>query len=111
MKINHIYIKHPNLGEIIIHGEISKEIEEQIGDVTNDYSKTPIYYHAQITKNENETFNIKDFRVIKPEGLNIGTMNNSKGNKTFITVITNKKAGNEITIYPSAVLSVEYNFG
>lgn len=109
MKVNQIHIKHPILGEIIVNGSIEKKISEQIGDISEDYSKYPEYYYSEITKNEDGTFFLQKFGIIKPEGLNVGWMDNSKGQKNFITVVTNRKAGDDIMIYPSAVMSVVYN--
>jgi len=108
MEVKQIHIKHPALGEIIVNGLIEKEINEQIGDISDDFSKYPQYYHAKISKNEDGTFYIQNFGVIKPEGINVGFMDNSKGSKTFVTIITNRKAGDDIMIYPSAIMSVTY---
>jgi len=106
MKVNQIHIKHPILGEIIVNGAIDKEISEKIGDILEDYSKYPEYYYADITKNEDGTFYLQKFCVIKPESINVGWMDNSKGQKNFITVVTNRNISDDIMIYPSAILSV-----
>ena len=108
MKVKQIQIKHPSLGEIVVNSGIEKDIAEQIGDICSDYSNEPLYYCANISKNEDETFSLKNLHVIRPEGIHIGWMKNSKGEKNFITVVTNKKAADDITVYPSAVLSVIY---
>lgn len=108
MKVSQIHIKHPVLGEIVVNGTIKKKINEQIGDVTEDFSREPNYYYADITKNDDGTFFLERFGIIKPVSYNIGWMDNSKGIKNFIQVISNVKAGDDIMIYPSAVLSVTY---
>lgn len=108
VKVKQIEINHPSFGNIIINSVIPEEIMQKIGDVTGDYSKSPVFYYSSIIKNEDGTFCIKNLMVIKPESVNVGWMENSKGNKTFITVIVNRKAGDNIVIYPRSILSVIY---
>ena len=101
-----LHIKHSTLGEILIHSEVEKGMNEKIGTVTDDYSKYPQYYHAKIEKNEDGTFSIEDLRIIQPETINVGMMKTSTGGKSFITVITNRLVEEGVTVvYPSAVLS------
>lgn len=107
-EVDNIYIHHKTFGDIVIHGHISKEVNEQIGNVVEDYIKRDIYYHCKITVNEDGTFNLRPIYVIKPESIIIGWMDNSKGNKNFITVMTNRKVSEQITIYPQSILSVTY---
>jgi len=109
MKVKQITIKHPELGEISINGSIEESIQDKIGDVTNDYSNELLFYHAEIQENNNQIFSIKNLNVIKPESINVGWMENKKGHKNFITIITNRKISEDINIYPLAVLSVIYN--
>lgn len=109
MKVNKIQIRHYKLGDIIINSEIEKNINEQIGNIVSDYSKYPKYFHAKIVENENGTFNISNINVITPETINVGMMYNSKGNKSFITVITNKNVSEDIIVYPLGIISVTYN--
>tara|TARA_R110000824_G_scaffold187984_3_gene369285 strand:+ start:1425 stop:1760 length:336 start_codon:yes stop_codon:yes gene_type:complete len=109
MNIKIIQIKHHELGVIKISTSITKEIEESIGDTTFDYRTEPILYLADIEKLKDNTFSFVNFRVIIPKTVNIGYMNNSKGNKNFITVIKNISAGDAFTAYPSAILTVIYN--
>jgi len=109
MKTKQINIKHPKLGEIEIYSEIPNNILQRIGDVTFDYSKELLFYHADITKNNDGTFDIKNLSVIMPESINVGHMDNKKGCKNFITVITNRRISKDITVYPSSILSVIYN--
>lgn len=106
MNVKQINIKHPILGDIAIYSTIPDNIQQKIGDVVLDYSKTPLLYHSKIVPNDDNTFSIIDLMVIKPEAINIGHMNNSKGIKNFITVITNKIVCDDVCIYPSAIMSV-----
>lgn len=107
-EVDNIYIHDEMLGCILIHGRILKEVNEQIGNVVEDYLKHDIYYHSKITANEDGTFNLGSIYAIKPESIIVGWMDNSKGNKNFITVITNRKVSEQITIYPQSILSVTY---
>jgi len=108
MEINQIQIKHPILGEILINTSIYDFIHERIGDVIPDYSKELEYYHAEVKTEDKEKFTIKNLYRISPEAINVGFMQNKKGNKNFITVITNRKASEDLDIYSSSVLSVAY---
>lgn len=109
MKVKQISIKHPEQGEIQIHTSIPKDIGETIGDVVSDYSKGCPFYHAKVVKNEDETFSIDNLKVIKPDSVRVGWMENSKGKKTFITVVKNIPLGDNVVIYPNGVISVGYN--
>lgn len=109
MKVKQISIKHPELGDIEINSTIQKQVADKIGDVAEDYTRECLFYYSDINKNEDGTFDINKLMVIQPERLDVGWMNNSKGNKGFITVITNRVAGDDITIYPNAIMSVIYN--
>jgi len=107
--IKEININHPDYGVIEISTSIPNDINELIGDVVGDCDKLPHLYHANVVKNEEGNFDISQLKVIKPEGVNVGWMQNSKGSKNFITVIKNTHVGDDITIYPSGVISVKYN--
>lgn len=107
-KVKQITFKHPQLGIIEVNSTIPKEIMEQIGDVTDDYAKEPVFYYAAISKEDGGIFSVKRFGVIKPEGIVVGWMENQKGHKSFITVITNRDAGDNIQVYPAAIMSVVY---
>lgn len=109
MKVKQIQINHPQLGQIVVNSSIEKEINELIGTVTDDYSKYPKYYHADIYKNEDGTFKIENLNIITPESINVGMMKTQGGCKSFVTLITNKKASADIVVYPSGVISVLYN--
>ncbi len=109
MKVKKLKIEHSELGLMEVNTEIPKEVKEIVGDVASDYSKYPCFYHADITKTQDGNFEIKNLMVIKPDGVNVGWMENSKGNKNFITVIKNMKVGDDITVYPKGVISVIYN--
>jgi len=109
MKVKKLKIDYSGLGTIEIHTEIPKEMKEAVGDISSDYSKYPCFYHANITKTEDGTFEIQNLMVIKPDTVNVGWMENSKGNKNFITVIKNMQVGDDITVYPKGVVSVVYN--
>jgi hypothetical protein len=104
-KIKKIEFKHPELGIIIVNSEIEKEVSEKIGDVINDNSKF-CYYHGKILKNEDGTFTIPKLLIIENEFIDVGMMNNSKGIKNYLNIITNKKCFDGIVIYPSAINSV-----
>jgi hypothetical protein len=109
MKVKQISIKHTELGEIQIYSEIPNHIQQQIGDVVRDYSKGILFYHAEIEKNDDGTFKIMNLSVVRNECIIIGYMNNDKGVKNFITVVTNKKISDDFVVYPIAILSVIYN--
>lgn len=109
MKVKKIKIDYSGLGLIEVNTEIPKEIKEIVGDVTIDHTKQPCFYHANITKTQDGNFQINNLMVIKPESVNVGWMQNSKGNKNFITVIKNIKVDDNITVYPKGVISVVYN--
>lgn len=109
MKVKQIQINHPQLGQIVINSEVEKEINELIGTITNDYSKYPKYYHADIYKNKDGTFKIENLKIITPETINVGMMKTQYGCKSFVTLITNKNASSDIIVYPSGVISVSYN--
>tara|TARA_R110000796_G_scaffold73774_3_gene165754 strand:- start:1655 stop:2002 length:348 start_codon:yes stop_codon:yes gene_type:complete len=108
MNIETVQIKHHELGVIKIRKSIPKDIEETIGDITFDGLRNPIIYHADIEKLKDNCFSFVNFRVIIPETVNVGWMNNSKGNKNFITVIKNISAGDAFIAYPSSILTVIY---
>lgn len=107
-EIKQININHQILGNIIIHTFVPKDIKELIGDVVGDYSRDPEFYYSEIIMNKDGAFFIKNLRVIRPENINVGWMDNSKGVKNFITVITDREAGDDILIYPPAIYSVIY---
>lgn len=107
--LKEIQIKHPELGEIIIYSELAEGMNDQIGTITSDYSKYPCYYYANILKNADGTFTIKDLNVIKPEAINVGFMKTSSGGKGFITVITNRHIKGELVMYPSGVIYVKHD--
>ncbi len=96
------------LGVIEVNTEIPNKISEYIGEVTRDYATEPCFYHATIKKTEEGNFSVKSLMVIKPIAVNVGWMENSKGNKNFITVIQNTTLIEKCTIYPNAVKSVVY---
>jgi hypothetical protein len=79
-----------------------------IGDVVPDHSKTPHLYHADVVKNEDGTFCIEKLCLIKPDSVNVGWMTNNNLSKNYITVVKSITAGDDITIYPSGVISVNY---
>jgi hypothetical protein len=108
MQISQIQIKHPSLGEIVINTSIPDFIQERIGDVVEDYSKGLQHYHAEVSTENKELFSIKNLCLISYEPINIGWMQNSKGNKNFITVITNKLVCENIDVYSAGVISVNY---
>jgi hypothetical protein len=107
-KVKHIHVNHPKHGEIKIRTSIPSDINEMIGDVVSDYSKSPQLYHADVVENQDGTFDIKELKVIKPDKVGTGWMSNKKGNKNFITVIKNMPAGDDTTIYHAGVISVNY---
>lgn len=109
MKVKQIQINHPQLGQIVINSSVEKEINELIGTITHDYAKYPKYYHADIYKNSDDTFKIENLNIITPETINVGMMKTQGGCKSFVTLITNKKASADIVVYPSGVISVSYN--
>ena len=109
MKVKQIQINHPQLGQIVINSSVEKEINELIGTITDDYAKYPKYYHANIFKNEDGTFKIENLNIITPQSVNVGMMKTQGGCKSFVTLITNKTASEDIVIYPAGVISVEYN--
>jgi len=109
MKVKKLKIDYSGLGTIEIYTEIPKEIKEVVGDVSSDYSKYPCFYHANITKTEEGNFDIQNLMVIKPDSVNVGWMENSKGTKNFINVIKNMQFGDDIVVYPRGVISVVYN--
>jgi hypothetical protein len=109
MTVNKIEINHSELGLIEINTSIPKDIKENVGDVLDPNSKYKCFFHAEVQKNEDGTFDIRKLKVITPESVNVGWMENSKGRGNYITVIKNIFAGDDITIYPNGVLSVTYN--
>ena len=109
MKVKQIQINHPQLGQIVINSSIDEKTNELIGTITHDYSKYPNYYHADIYKNADGTFKIENLNIIKPEPINTGIMKTKGGYKSFVTLITNKRASEDIVVYPSGVISVLYN--
>ena len=108
MKIKQIQINHPELGQIVINSEVEKEINDKIGTITEDYSKYPMYYHANIFKNEDGTFKIDNLSIITPKSLKVGIKKTNSGFINFITVITNNPVGKDIVVYPSGVLTISY---
>ena len=109
MEIRKIQIKHPDLGKIVVHGAIDKEMNDLIGTIIEDYSTEPKYYYSKIIINKDDrTFSLKNVGVITPESIGVGWKETSSGNQNFITVITNRKACDDIIVYPSAVLSAVY---
>ena len=108
MKVKQIQINHPQLGQIVINSSVEKEINELIGTITDDYAKYPKYYHADIYKNPDDTFKIENLNIITTETINVGMMKTQYGCKSFVTLITNKKASEDIVIYPAGVISVLY---
>lgn len=102
-------IKHDTYGEITIHDKIPSEIMEMIGDVTSDFGKSTPFYYADIIKNEDATFTIKDLGIIKSESFNVGWMDNSKGSKNFVTLMVNRVSVGEFIAYPLGIISVNYN--
>jgi hypothetical protein len=109
MKVKQIQINHPQLGQIVVNSKVEKEINDMIGTITHDYAKYPKYYHANIFKNEDGTFKIENLNIITPQSVNVGMMKTPVGCKSFVTLITNKKASEDIVVYPSGVISVSYN--
>ena len=110
MKVKQIEINHPNYGKIIISTSVPDNIEESIGDVVTYNSERLCLYYANVLKNEDGTFDIKGLRVIKPDSVNVGWMNNSKGNKNYIEVVKNMSMEDgDMTVYPNGILSVIYN--
>ena len=109
MKVNQIQFNHPQLGIIVVNSSVDKEINELIGTITDDYAKYPMYYHADIYKNEDGTFKIEYLNIIQPESIIVGAMKTSYGCKNSIRIITNRKASEDIVVYPSGVISVSYN--
>ena len=110
MKLVSISIIHPTLGDITVNTSVPKDIQEKIGDVVPDYCRTTALYYGHIGTNGDGVFTLNGLMVIQPEQIDVGLMNNSKGNKTFITVMTNKPAdiGFIHLIYPNAIKSVCY---
>lgn len=109
MKVKQIQINHPQLGQIVINSSVEKEINELIGTITNDYSKYPMYYHGDIYKNEDGTFKIQGLSIVQPESVIVGLMRTSYGSKNSVKIITNRKASEDIVVYPSGVVSVKYH--
>ena len=68
-----------------------------------------MYYRADIFKNEDGTFKIENLSIIQPESIIIGLMRTSYGNKNSVRIITNRKASEDIVVYPSGVISIKYN--
>lgn len=95
MPIKQIQFRHPHLGEIIVHSQLTKEIE----DVLQNGAKWNIsysfkYYHAtDIKKNQDGTFSISSLQLVHPKQI-------------WGKELINQIAGDDIIIYPSAVLSV-----
>ena len=108
-KLQEIQIIHPQLGKIIIHSELEEEMNNQIGKTTADHQKYPIYYYADITKNGDGTFTIRNFHVIKPEAIDVGYRKIPSGGKSFITVITNRWIKGDLVVYPSGVIYAKYH--
>lgn len=108
-KVKQIKFNHPDLGVIAVNDSIPIEINETIGNVVEDYSKVIEYYHANIAPNNDGTFVITDLKLIAPFALNIGWFKNSKGNKNFITVISNRSVSSNIIAYPASIHSVIYH--
>ncbi len=106
--VKSIQINHSKLGIIDINTKIPNDINEYIGDVVDDYGCGLKFYHASVSIKEDGGFDIKNLSVIKPDSVNIGFMNNSKGIKNFISVVKNMHVDDSITVYPSAILSVIY---
>jgi hypothetical protein len=109
MKVKQIQFNHPQLGKIVVNSSVDKEINELIGTITDDYAKYPKYYYADIYKNEDGTFKIEKLNIITPEIINVGIIKTQGGCKNFVNIITNKKASEDIVVYPSGVISVSYN--
>ena len=109
MKVKEIQINHPQLGQIVINSDIDKETNELIGTITDDYAKYPMYYHADIFKNEDGTFKIENLNIIQPQTIIVGLMRTSYGSKNTVKIITNRKASEDIVVYPSGVISVKYS--
>jgi hypothetical protein len=109
MKVNQIQFNHPQLGMIVVNSSVDKEINDMIGTITDDYAKYPMYYHANVFKNNDGTFEIKELKIIKPECIIVGMIKTQIGCKNHVNLITNKKASEDIVVYPSGVISVSYN--
>lgn len=109
IEVKEIEIKHPTEGDITINTAIPDEINESIGEIENSFGKDPGFYHATVIKNKDGTFDIKNLKVIKPDSVNVGWFSNSKGNRNYINVIKNLHVGDDLTIYPSGIISVIYN--
>lgn len=107
-KIKKLTIAHNELGNIEINTEIPEHIQEQIGDTTEDYTNSPKFYHADISKLPDGTFDVRRLKVIKPDCVDTGWMNNSKGSKNFVTIIKNISISDKIQVYPKGIISVEY---
>ena len=110
MKLVSISIIHPTLGDITVNTSVPKDIQEKIGDVLLDFCRTTPFYCGRVGKNSDGMFSLNGLMVVQSEKIDVGWMNNSKGNKTFITVMTNKPAdiGFIHLIYPNAIKSVCY---
>jgi hypothetical protein len=106
MKITRISIKDPNLGEITIHSELPQEVNDKIGTIAYDFAKDKFYF-ADIKKNENEVFEIRELRVVMPKGFNVGFHNTSGGSKNYTNLYVNHFIGN-FDLFQNAVVSVKY---
>jgi hypothetical protein len=108
MEIDKLEIEVSELGRITIHSELSKERNDLIGTLTHQYAKSPVHYYADIIKNEDGTFLIKDLKVVKPESIDVGWHRKSGQYSSSVTIITNRDVGKDITVYPKGVISVIY---
>lgn len=111
-EVKSINISHPTKGNIVVfqsEAVIKGEFGAMIGDVVTDHSPIPYIYHAKITKNKDNYFNIIDLKVIKPDAVIVGFMDNSKGCQNYITVIKNIDVTESMMVFPSGVLSVTYS--
>lgn len=94
MPIKQIQFRHPHLGEIIVHSKLTKAIELALQNgAERNISFSFKYYYANIEKNEDGTFSISSLQLVHPKQI--------WGNE-----LINQIVGDDIIIYPSAVLSV-----
>lgn len=102
-----VKIKHEDLGEIVIHSELPKEVNDIIGTVVGDYYKYK-FYHATIEEDENNRFIIRHLHIITPKIINVGSISTScGGSKNFVNIMHNVYLLEHLIIYPLGILYVE----
>jgi len=109
MEVKEITIKHSLFGEITIHTEIDKEYYELIGQRGDGGGKNGLkYFNGDVSKNEDETFSIRRLNLLQSENFIVGWHHQGSVQSTYVPLFVNKKACDDLVVYPNAILSVVY---